>query len=72
MAPDRETGVFDADVAVVEHDGPQFRVRGRFSTGREADGIIISHMRTEDDGLIEGALEELVSYGDGAVSRHRI
>ncbi|MCG2840257.1 amidohydrolase family protein [Sandaracinobacter sp. RS1-74] len=32
----------------------------------EADGIIISHMRTEDDGLIEGALEELVSYGDKA------
>ena len=30
------------------------------------DGIIISHMRTEDEGLIEGAVEELVSYGDKA------
>ncbi|MEJ0035207.1 MAG: amidohydrolase family protein [Gammaproteobacteria bacterium] len=32
----------------------------------KADGIIISHMRSEDDGLIEGAVEELVSYGGGA------
>ncbi len=31
-----------------------------------ADGIVISHMRTEDDGLIEGAIEELVSYGGNA------
>lgn len=30
------------------------------------DGIIISHMRSEDDGLIEGAVEELVSYGGNA------
>ncbi len=32
----------------------------------DADGIIISHMRTEDDGLIESAVEELVSYGGAA------
>lgn len=32
----------------------------------ETDGILISHMRTEDDGLIEGAVEELVSYGGDA------
>lgn len=32
----------------------------------DADGIIISHMRTEDDGLIEGAVEELVNYGGSA------
>lgn len=32
----------------------------------DADGVIISHMRTEDDGLVEGAVQELVDYGANA------
>lgn len=32
----------------------------------DVDGIIISHMRTEDEGLIEGAVEELISSGGKA------
>jgi N-acyl-D-amino-acid deacylase len=32
----------------------------------DADGVIISHMRTEDDGLVEGAVQELVDYGGKA------
>lgn len=32
----------------------------------DADGVIISHMRTEDDGQVEGAVQELVDYGANA------
>lgn len=32
----------------------------------DADGVIISHMRTEDDGQVEGAVQELVDYGADA------
>jgi N-acyl-D-amino-acid deacylase len=32
----------------------------------EADGVVFSHIRSENDGEIEGALRELVGYGAGA------
>jgi len=32
----------------------------------DAGGVIVSHMRTEDDGLVEGAVQELVDYGGKA------
>jgi FMN-dependent oxidoreductase (nitrilotriacetate monooxygenase family) len=38
VAPDRGAGVFDRDVPVVDHDGPQFRVHGRFSVPRSPQG----------------------------------
>jgi FMN-dependent oxidoreductase (nitrilotriacetate monooxygenase family) len=36
--PDRAAGVFDPDVPVVDHGGPQFTVHGRFSVPRSPQG----------------------------------
>lgn len=75
---DRMNAVLDADLrdgSFGLSTGLEY-VPGRYSETAElvplakrvadADGVIISHMRTEDDGLVEGAVQELVDYGGKA------